>query len=51
MTVAELASYFNTEYKIGCKLHLVPMEGWRRKMTYKETGLAWIPTSPYIPES
>lgn len=51
MTVAELARYFNTEYKIGCKLHVVPMEGWKRKMTYKETGLAWIPTSPYIPES
>lgn len=51
MTVAELARYFNVEYKIGCKLHLVPMEGWERSMTYKETGLAWIPTSPYIPES
>ncbi|MBS0629553.1 MAG: DUF1343 domain-containing protein [Verrucomicrobia bacterium] len=51
MTVAELARFFNAEYKIGCKLHLVPMEGWKRKMTYKETGLAWIPTSPYIPES
>lgn len=51
MTVAELARYFNTEYKIGCKLHIVPMEGWQRRMTFKETGLAWIPTSPYIPES
>lgn len=51
MTVAELARYFNTEYKIGCKLQIVPMEGWKRKMTFKETGLAWIPTSPYIPES
>lgn len=51
MTVAELARYFNAEYKIGCKLHLVPMEGWKRRMSFKETGLAWIPTSPYIPES
>jgi len=51
MTVAELARYFNVEYKIGCKLHIVPMEGWKRRMTFKETGLAWIPTSPYIPES
>lgn len=51
MTVAELARYFNIEYKIGCKLHIVPMEGWKRRMTFKETGLAWIPTSPYIPES
>jgi len=51
MTVGELAMYFNEEYKIGCKVHVVPMSGWKRSMTYKETGLAWIPTSPYIPEA
>jgi len=51
MTVAELARFFNEEYNIGCKLHLVLMEGWKREMTFKETGLAWIPTSPYIPEA
>jgi len=50
MTVGELARYFNGEYKIGCDLHVVPMTGWERTMTYKETGLSWIPTSPYIPE-
>jgi len=50
MTVAELARFFNEEYKIGCRLHIIPMSGWKRRMTYKETGLAWIPTSPYIPE-
>lgn len=50
MTVGELARFFNEEYRVGCTLRVIPMRGWRRSMTFKETGLAWIPTSPYIPE-
>ena len=50
MTVGELALFFNAEYKIGCTLHVIAMSGWKRSMTYIETGLSWIPTSPYIPE-
>lgn len=51
MTAGELALYFNKEYQVGCKLDVVPMKGWKRQMTFHETGLPWIPTSPYIPES
>lgn len=51
MTIGELALYFNGEYRIGCKVTVIPMEGWRRSMTFDETGLPWIPTSPQIPES
>jgi uncharacterized protein YbbC (DUF1343 family) len=51
MTIAELARYFNGEYRIGCKLEVVPMKGWKRTMSFKDTGLSWIPTSPYIPEA
>lgn len=51
MTVGELARYFNGEYKIGCKLEVAQMKGWRRRMTFHDTGLPWIPTSPYIPEA
>lgn len=50
MTAGELAQFFNKEYKIGCKLDVIPMKGWKRQMTFQETGLQWIPTSPYIPE-
>jgi uncharacterized protein YbbC (DUF1343 family) len=50
MTICELAHFFNTEYRVGCKLHIVPMEGWKRSMTFKDTGLPWKPTSPHIPE-
>jgi len=51
MTIGELALFFNEEYKVHCKLQVIPMKGWKREMLFKETGLAWIPTSPNIPES
>lgn len=50
MTVGELALFFNVEYKIGCNLRVIPMEGWTRTMSFQETGLTWVPTSPNIPE-
>ncbi len=50
MTVGELARYFNAEHKIGCQLTVIPMKGWKREMTFQETGLVWMPTSPNIPE-
>jgi len=51
MTIGELAHYFNSENKAGCQLTVIPMEGWKRSMTFAETGLTWIPTSPNIPEA
>lgn len=51
MTIGELARFFNEEYKIGCKLTVVPMKGWKRTMSFQDTGLTWIPTSPNIPEA
>ncbi|NGX42077.1 MAG: hypothetical protein K940chlam7_00353 [Chlamydiae bacterium] len=51
MTLGELARFFNAEYHVGCQLYVVPMKGWRRQMSFQDTGLAWIPTSPNIPEA
>lgn len=51
LTVGELAGYFNKELGINCSLTVVPMEGWTRTMTFAETGLPWVPTSPHIPHS
>jgi hypothetical protein len=48
MTVGELARFFNRE--IGADLTVVPMEGYTRAMIYHDTGLAWVPTSPNIPD-
>jgi uncharacterized protein YbbC (DUF1343 family) len=50
MTIGELASFFNQEYNIKCDLQIIPMKGWKRSMCYRDTGLAWIPPSPNVPE-
>ncbi len=51
MTVGELAQLFNKEFNINCNLTVVPLEGWTRDMTYEDTGLLWVPTSPHVPHS
>lgn len=50
MTIGELALFFNQEYNVKCKLKVIEMKGWNRTMTFKDTGLPWVPTSPHIPE-
>jgi len=32
------------------KLTIIPMRGWRRAMRWPETGLRFVPTSPYVPD-
>jgi uncharacterized protein YbbC (DUF1343 family) len=51
MTVGELALYFNSENNVRCKLTVVPMKDWKRGMSFVDTGLFWIPTSPNVPEA
>ncbi len=51
MTIGELDQFFNAEYHVGCDLKVIAMKGWRREMSFADTGLTWIPTSPQIPES
>lgn len=54
LTCGELAKLINEEKMLSggkqCKLTVVKMKGWKRKMTYAETGLQWIPSSPHIPQ-
>lgn len=59
LTVGELARLINEEGlncgqkgdlpPLKCKLTVIPMEGWKRSMTYNQTGLSWILPSPQIP--
>lgn len=51
MTLGELAKLYNETKKIGCKLTVAPMKGWKRSMFFSDTSLIWIPTSPNIPEA
>jgi uncharacterized protein YbbC (DUF1343 family) len=53
LTCGELAEMLNNEKMlengVKCKLKVVGMEGWKRDMTFADTGLEWIPTSPHLP--
>lgn len=49
LTIGELALLFNKEFKIGCDLRAIKMEGWERDMYFEDTNLPWIMPSPNIP--
>ena len=53
LTCGELARLFNGEKLLAdgltCDLTVIPMQGWKRSMTFPGTGLAWVPPSPHIP--
>jgi len=53
LTCGELARMLNDEGMLAngvkCKISVVPMKGWKRTMTFEQTGLVWVPTSPHIP--
>ena len=49
LTIGELAVLFNTRFGIGCDLEVVSMRGWKREMTFSQTGLPWVAPSPNLP--
>ena len=49
LTMGEMALVFNHVFDLGCHLEVLPMRGWRREMSWHETGLRWIMTSPNMP--
>lgn len=49
MTIGELASMWNHEYSLGVNLKVAKMKGWKRDMTYEQTGLPFVLPSPNIP--
>jgi uncharacterized protein YbbC (DUF1343 family) len=51
LTAGELARMVNDRGWIShrCRLSVVPMKGWSRGMTWRDTGLRWVRTSPNIP--
>ncbi|WP_027625445.1 exo-beta-N-acetylmuramidase NamZ family protein [Clostridium lundense] len=49
LTIGEVALLFNNEFKIGCDLKVIKMDGWERNMYFEDTNLPWIMPSPNIP--
>lgn len=53
LTPGELARYLNDEGLLEShrrvELTVIPMEGWRRDMQFRDTGMPWVLPSPHIP--
>lgn len=50
MTAGELARMYVGEFGIDVDLTVVPVDAWRRDMTFDETGLPWVAPSPNMPD-
>lgn len=55
LTPGELAFFLKEEKLISnaeaCKLKVVSMQNWKRKMVFSDTKLPWVLTSPHIPRA
>jgi uncharacterized protein YbbC (DUF1343 family) len=49
MTVGELARLFRAERGLDLALTVIPCEGWRRAVRFRDTGLPWVFPSPNMP--
>ena len=49
LTLGELAMMYNKEFEIGCKLHIIKMNEWKRADHYKDLNRHWVLPSPNIP--
>lgn len=49
MTPGELARFLKYEFKINCKLQVIPMRNYKRGLPWAYTQLQWVPPSPNIP--
>jgi len=48
MTLGELARLFNSEARIGARLEVITMHGYRRSEWLDDTGLPWVSPSPNL---
>ncbi len=50
LTIAELLSWVRNRHNLSRDaLQVVPLRGWQRSMTWKDTGLPWVMPSPNMP--
>lgn len=49
MTIAEIGGYLRDEFYPLLDLHIIPMQGWKRRMWFDQTRLPWVMPSPNMP--
>ena len=48
LTVGEMARLVNASAARPARLTVIPLRGWKRTMTWSDTGRAWVPPSPNL---
>lgn len=49
MTIGEIGLYVGDTFYPSLDYRVIPMQGWKRKMWFDETGLPWVLPSPNMP--
>ncbi|OGW45135.1 MAG: hypothetical protein A2Y66_04890, partial [Nitrospirae bacterium RBG_13_41_22] len=49
MTIGEIGNYLRNEFYSSLDFHVIPMQGWKRKIWFNDTGLPWVMPSPNMP--
>jgi len=49
MTIGEIGHYLEDRFHPGVHCRVIPMQGWKRKHWFDETGLPWVLPSPNMP--
>lgn len=48
LTLGEMARYVNRSRDLKVQLTVIPMRGWKREMTWADTGRPWVSPSPNL---
>jgi uncharacterized protein YbbC (DUF1343 family) len=48
LTAGEMAQFVNASLSKPARLTVVPMRGWKRSMSWADTGRPWVPPSPNL---
>ncbi len=49
MTIGEIGTYVRDAFYPGLDYRVIPMQKWKRKMWFDQTGLPWVMPSPNMP--
>jgi uncharacterized protein YbbC (DUF1343 family) len=49
MTIGEVAGYLQDEFYPSLDLHVIALDGWKRRFWFDETDLPWVLPSPNMP--
>jgi uncharacterized protein YbbC (DUF1343 family) len=49
LTIGETGNYFRNEFFPDLDFHVIPAQGWERKMSFDHTDLPWVMPSPNMP--